>query len=156
MYLNFIILRLSLVANGSLLISEILRTDSGLYECSAQNMAGRKDANPAILKVLTPPRVIRGPSNTEVIEGDRIDIPCEIDGDPKPVSIWQRDGKSFPEGRARILLDNTLRIEDVRADDEGKYHCKAFNDGGNITISIEIHVFGKYLKQNIYTKPNFY
>ncbi|XP_055853853.1 roundabout homolog 3-like [Episyrphus balteatus] len=133
--------RLSMVEGGSLMISEVQVSDAGKYECSAQSMAGRKNAPPATLKVLTPPYIVRGPTDTEVIESERVDIPCELVGDPKPIASWHRDGGSLPEGRSRVLLDNTLRIEDARAEDQGTYTCKGFNEGGNISLSIKLSVF---------------
>lgn len=53
-------------------------SDAGKYECSAQSMAGSKTAPAAMLKVLAPPTVLRGPQDTEVIEGDGLDLPCEV------------------------------------------------------------------------------
>lgn len=70
--------RLSTVDSGSLLISEVQASDAGKYECSAQNQAGSRTAPPAMLKVLAPPTVLRGPQDTEVIEGDGLDLPCEV------------------------------------------------------------------------------
>lgn len=70
--------RLSMVDSGSLMISEVQASDAGKYECSAQSMAGSKEAPPAMLKVLAPPTIVRGPQDTEVIEGDGLDLPCEV------------------------------------------------------------------------------
>lgn len=70
--------RLSTVDSGSLLISEVQASDAGKYECSAQNQAGSRTAPPAMLKVLAPPTILRGPQDTEVIEGDGLDLPCEV------------------------------------------------------------------------------
>lgn len=60
------------------MISEVQPSDAGKYECSAQSMAGIRTAPPAMLKVLAPPTVLRGPQDTEVIEGDGLDLPCEV------------------------------------------------------------------------------
>lgn len=67
--------------SGSLLISEVQASDAGKYECSAQSMAGSKNSPPATLKVLAPPTVLRGPQDTEVIEGEGLDLPCEVSFD---------------------------------------------------------------------------
>lgn len=53
-------------------------TDAGSYECSAQSMAGSKTTPSVTLKVLAPPTLLRGPQETEVIEGDGLDLPCEV------------------------------------------------------------------------------
>lgn len=70
--------RLSMVEQGSILISEVQPIDAGKYECSAQSMAGSKTAPPAILKVLAPPTILSRPQDTEVIEGEGLDLPCEV------------------------------------------------------------------------------
>lgn len=67
-----------MIDSGSLMISEVQPSDAGKYECTAQSMAGIKSSPPAMLKVLTPPTVLRGPQDTEVIEGEGLDIPCEV------------------------------------------------------------------------------
>lgn len=144
--------RLSMVEGGSLMISEVQANDAGRYECAAQNMAGSKSALPAVLKVLAPPTIIRGPQDTEVIEGEGLDIPCEITGDPKPYVSWHRDDGHLPEGRSRTLLDNTLRIEDARAEDQGSYTCKGYNEGGNVSVTIKLSVYGKHNYKLIRTK----
>lgn len=138
--------RLSLVDSGSLMISEVLSSDAGTYECSAQSMAGRRSAPVTTLKVLAPPTVVRGPHDTEVIEGEGLDLPCELAGDPIPTVSWYRETGNLPEGRSRVLLDNTLRIEDTRPEDQGQYICKGQNEGGNVSITVTLHV---------YAVPNF-
>lgn len=70
--------RLSTVDLGSLMISEVQASDAGKYECTAQSMAGTKTAPPAVLKVIAPPTIIRGPQDTEVVEGEGLDLPCDV------------------------------------------------------------------------------
>uniref|UniRef100_A0AAG5DL88 Roundabout n=1 Tax=Anopheles atroparvus TaxID=41427 RepID=A0AAG5DL88_ANOAO len=131
----------SLVDSGSLLISEIQPSDSGKYECSAQSMAGTKTTPAVHLKVLAPPTIVKSPHDTEVLEGEGFDLPCGLAGDPKPTVTWRKESGRLPEGRSRKLLDNTLRIEDARQEDEGKYYCEGHNEGGNVTISVYLYVY---------------
>lgn len=56
---------------------------------------------------------------------------------------WHRDNGNLPEGRSRVLLDNTLRIEDARPEDQGRYICMAHNEGGNVTVAVKLYVYGK-------------
>lgn len=69
----------------------------------------------------------------------------QLTGDPLPVVTWHRGNSNLPEGRSRILLDNTLRIEDTRPEDQGRYICKGHNEGGNVSIAVNLHVYGRYL-----------
>lgn len=132
-----------MIDQGSIMISEVQASDAGKYECSAQSMAGSKTAPAAMLKVLAPPTIVRGPQDSEVIEGEGIDLPCDVTGDPKPIVAWSRDNGILPDGRTRVLLDNTLRIEDARPEDQGRYICKAHNEGGNVSVAVKLFVYGK-------------
>lgn len=69
----------------------------------------------------------------------------QLTGDPVPTVSWHRENGNLPEGRSRVLLDNTLRIEDARQEDQGKYICRGHNEGGNVTVAVELYVFGKYV-----------
>lgn len=69
-----------------------------------------------------------------------------MSGDPTPIVSWHRENGNLPEGRSRILLDNTLRIEDARPEDQGRYFCKGHNEGGNVTVSVRLYVYGMCLK----------
>lgn len=70
---------------------------------------------------------------------------------------WVRDNGKLPEGRSRVLLDNTLRIEDARAEDQGRYICKGHNEGGNVSVAVKLYVYGKHINViNIKDKETFY
>lgn len=73
----------------------------------------------------------------------------QLVGDPKPIVVWHRENGNLPEGRSRVLLDNTLRIEDARPEDQGRYVCKAHNEGGNVSVAVLLFVYGK-IKIKIY------
>jgi hypothetical protein len=66
----------------------------------------------------------------------------QLAGDPTPTVTWHRENGNLPDGRARVLLDNTLRIEDTRPEDQGRYICKGYNEGGNVTIDARLYVYG--------------
>lgn len=74
----------------------------------------------------------------------------QLTGDPLPIVTWHRENGKLPEGRARILLDNTLRIEDTRPEDQGRYVCKGHNEGGNVTIAVKLHIYGNHIASTYY------
>lgn len=76
-------------------------------------------------------------------------IISQLTGDPKPIVTWNRDNGNLPEGRSRVLLDNTLRIEDARPEDQGQYICKAHNEGGNVSVAVKLYVYGKKKRTSI-------
>lgn len=72
---------------------------------------------------------------------------------------WVRDNGKLPEGRSRVLLDHTLRIEDARAEDQGRYICKGHNEGGNVSVAVKLYVYGKHKHINVINikdKETFY
>lgn len=76
----------------------------------------------------------------------------QLTGDPMPIGEWHRENGNLPEGRSRILLDNTLRIEDTRPEDQGRYVCKGHNEGGNVSIAVQLHIYGKLIPFTLSTQ----
>lgn len=72
-------------------------------------------------------------------------------GDPVPVVTWQRENGNLPDGRSRILLDNTLRIENSRPEDQGKLN-KSIVDYNSLFISMVLFSFKS--SRNIFFKGN--
>lgn len=64
---------------------------------------------------------------------------------------WHRENGPLPEGRSRILLDNTLRLEDTRPEDHGRYICNGHNEGGNVSIAVKLYVYGKHVVHFIHS-----
>lgn len=55
-----------------------------------------------------------------------------------------------------MLLDNTLRIEDARPEDQGQYICKAHNEGGNVSVAVKLYVYGKKKRTSILVRYKSY
>ncbi|KAF0297409.1 Roundabout 2 [Amphibalanus amphitrite] len=86
------------------------------------------------------PHLVRGPTDTTVLVGDSVDLQCQVAGDPPPSVYWSRKNDRMPVGRINVLGDKTLRIEQVRAQDEGTYVCEADNVVGSVTASATVTV----------------
>ncbi|XP_075765709.1 roundabout homolog 3 isoform X1 [Pelodiscus sinensis] len=127
---------------GKLMMSHARKSDAGLYVCVATNMVGERDSEPAELVVFERPTFIRRPSNQVVLAEDNVDFPCEVQGDPVPMSRWRKEEGELPRGRAEIQIDNTLRLSRVSAEDEGTYTCVAENSVGKAEASgsLSVHV----------------
>lgn len=48
------------------------------------------------------------------------------------------------------MLDNTLRIDDARLEDQGRYVCRGHNEGGNVSVVVSLFVYGKYSWHNVF------
>lgn len=76
-----------------------------------------------------------------VLKGQSVQFQCRVGGDPDPNILWRRDDGKMPIGRAQILDDKSLRIENVEPVDEGLYICDAENLVGSVSAraSLTVH-----------------
>ena len=75
-------------------------------------------------------------------EGATIEFHCEVLGEAD--ITWNKEGSSVKQPNWRQLKDNTLRIENVKADDEGEYICTARNAAGAVKAAATLKIECKY------------
>ncbi|KAG5843833.1 hypothetical protein ANANG_G00155090 [Anguilla anguilla] len=136
------------IRGGKLMISNTRKSDAGMYVCVGTNMVGEKDSDPAELVVFERPMFLRRPLNQVALAEDTVDFLCEVHGDPTPTVRWRREEGELPRGRSEIRNDNTLRLTQVRAEDEGTYTCVSENSVGKAeasgTLQVRVGPFRKY------------
>ncbi|XP_056300191.1 roundabout homolog 3 isoform X3 [Pseudoliparis swirei] len=127
---------------GKLMISNSRKGDAGMYVCVGTNMVGEKDSDPAELVVFERPVFTRQPVNQVVLADDTVDFFCEVHGDPTPTVRWRREEGELPRARFEIRSDNSLRLTQVRGEDEGTYTCVSENSVGKAESSgtLQVHV----------------
>jgi len=135
--------RISVNNEGSLVIVDSRREDSGVYTCVAYNIAGEKESRPARLLVKDKPKFDHSPQDVLVEEGVDVEFNCEANGDPMPTIIWRREEGSIPQGRSSIGADRSLRISRVKVQDEGIYVCRAENTVGHVEALARLTVHSK-------------
>ncbi|XP_063059336.1 roundabout homolog 3 [Engraulis encrasicolus] len=130
------------VRGGKLMISNTRKSDAGMYVCVGTNMVGERDSDPAELVVFERPMFVRRPVNQAVLADDTVDFLCEVQGDPTPTIRWRKDEGELPRGRSEIRSDSSLRLTQVRAEDEGTYTCVSENSVGKTEASgtLQVHV----------------
>ncbi|KAL4608688.1 hypothetical protein GN956_G24813 [Arapaima gigas] len=130
------------IRGGKLMISNTRKSDAGMYVCVGTNMVGEKDSDPAELVVFERPVFVRRPVNQVVLADDTVDFACEVHGDPNPTVRWRREEGELPRGRSEIRSDNSLRLSQIRAEDEGTYTCVSENSVGKAEASatLQVHV----------------
>ncbi|KAJ8368298.1 hypothetical protein SKAU_G00083260 [Synaphobranchus kaupii] len=139
---------------GKLMISNTRKSDAGMYVCVGTNMVGERDSDPAELVVFERPMFIRRPLNQVVVVDDTVDFLCEAHGDPAPTVRWRREEGELPRGRSEIRSDNSLRLFQVRAEDEGTYTCVSENSVGKAETSGTLQVrVGPFLPPQIVIRP---
>ncbi|XP_077013357.1 hemicentin-1 isoform X4 [Tamandua tetradactyla] len=127
--------------SGSMKITETRISDSGMYLCVATNIAG--NVTQAVkLNVHVLPKIQQGPKLMKVRVGQRIDLPCNVQGMPLPVITWFKGGRAvLADGRQRISSpDGTLRIDQAVLSDAGVYSCIATNIAGSDEMEITLQV----------------
>lgn len=122
-----------------LTVMNVSKADVGEYWCTAENEAGSRTSNRALLSVEEKPLFILSPEDTIAKVDGSVTLHCVArSGDTLAAISWIRDsggGAREPinsTGRWSFLNDGNLNIQPVRADDEGRYTCLAH---GNVTSS---------------------
>ncbi|MGH0166459.1 UNVERIFIED_CONTAM: hypothetical protein FKN15_050944 [Acipenser sinensis] len=121
------------VRNGVLAINTVSLSDSGMYQCVAENKHGVIYSNAELQVIAIPPDFIQNQLKklTTVIEGGEAVIECKPRMSPKGVLSWRKGNEALRENeRITVLEDGSLRITNVTKSDDGSYTCVAKNQFG--------------------------
>ncbi|KAG8556198.1 hypothetical protein GDO81_017962 [Engystomops pustulosus] len=128
-----------------LIILESESSDSGSYECIAENDAGssRKLIN---VNVHVPPKIIdnRGTQvELTAVLGTSMNIECLVTGVPTPQINWLKNGLPLPVSPQVRLLSSgqVFRISRIQKSDEGVYTCVSSNRAGVDKKQYNLQVF---------------
>ncbi|XP_078319648.1 protein sidekick-like isoform X2 [Crassostrea virginica] len=140
--------------NGTLTITFLDMTESGVYMCFARNDAGETKKATWIKVNSSPPEIIDKPENLTITEGSNARLPCEATGAPKPTVAWTKMTSSGPVDvvsgeRTQILENGQLLIVTAVSTDSGHYVCNASNSRGSQTAEAFLEVYVK----TIITQP---
>lgn len=113
-----------------------------------------KKCHTNIVLVTVKPFFSKEPSDVTVLKGQSVQFQCRVGGDPDPNILWRRDDGKMPIGRAQILDDKSLRIENVEPVDEGLYICDAENLVGSLSARASLTVHCEYPASFFCLKPN--
>ncbi|EHA98367.1 Hemicentin-1, partial [Heterocephalus glaber] len=117
---------------------------TGRYTCMAENAVGRAERRFS-LSVLVPP-VLLGDADaltnvTAALHGPLV-LLCEATGVPPPKVRWFREEEPIRPGEDTYLLagGRVLQLPLVRAEDAGRYSCRASNEVGEDWLHYELLV----------------
>ncbi|XP_044304103.1 fibroblast growth factor receptor-like 1 isoform X2 [Varanus komodoensis] len=89
-----------------------------------------------------PPRVADKVIHRQCVRlGRTIKLLCPVEGDPPPLTMWTKDGRTIHSGWTRFrVLQQGLRIKEVESEDAGSYVCKATNGFGSTNVNYTLIV----------------
>lgn len=104
------------------------------------NRACNRFCEPCLFFASAKPRIQPAPSLLKALVGQRVSLPCVVQGEPSPEVTWFHNG--LPVG---VKNTTPLRIQQVSLDDQGTYQCVARNSAGQETLEIKLEILGEYL-----------
>ncbi|MBN3312119.1 HMCN1 protein, partial [Atractosteus spatula] len=130
-----------LTLDGTLIIKNMVRKDSGVYSCLASNAAGT-DRQTSVLTFIEAPQITVVQQAILIGLGDTTIMECRATGIPLPEVLWYKgDLQLRPSSFVSIDgLRGILRIKETQDEDAGDYTCVAINDAGTAMGRVTLDV----------------
>ncbi|XP_062970086.1 contactin-3 [Cynocephalus volans] len=121
------------IENGALTISNLNVTDSGMFQCIAENKHGLVYSSAELKVVASAPDFSKNPMKklVQVQMGSLVSLDCKPRASPRALSSWKKGDVIVQEHeRISFLKDGGLKIANVTKADAGAYTCTAENQFG--------------------------
>uniref|UniRef100_A0A8C0E6E7 Contactin 3 n=1 Tax=Balaenoptera musculus TaxID=9771 RepID=A0A8C0E6E7_BALMU len=121
------------IENGALTISNLNVTDSGMFQCIAENKHGLVYSSAELKVVASAPDFSKTPMKKliQVQVGSEVSLDCKPRASPRALSSWKQGDVPVQETeRIYFLKDGGLKIANVTKADAGIYTCIAENQFG--------------------------
>ena len=91
--------------------------------------------------------IVKGPNDTEILQGQNAILDCVARGHPTPKVVWAMGGNGDkpipPDSRFVIMPGGSLLIQNAKMKDAGIYQCIAINGAGSDSAGAIIRVKGR-------------
>jgi len=114
--------------NSVLKISDVRKSDSDAYFCSAVNLLGNAERKTQLVVVSLPVFTVKPPVKVFAATGETWTLNCNATGDPRPVISWKRQETALLVNRSQ-RKGEALILRDLRREDAGIYICVATSAG---------------------------
>ncbi len=141
--------RVSVSAEGTLVIEQVSVYDRGHYKCIASNPAGADTATVRLQVVAAPPGIVEEKRQyVKAGVSQNLWLSCTGQGSPQPTVHWVlqdgsqvRSNRRASNTRISVFENGTLHIKDLSETDSGKYECIATSSTGSerrvVTLTVE-------------------
>ncbi|XP_060590949.1 uncharacterized protein LOC132745946 isoform X3 [Ruditapes philippinarum] len=129
--------RLTVMGNGTLVVSQVAMSDSGNYRCTAISSIGNGESEIVQVEVKDPPRFIIRPEATYIKTlGQSVTMACAAAGTPLPQITWRNKETGMLQSNGRVQrVGGNLTIHNLQKSDHGVYECEASNEVRKIVVS---------------------
>ncbi|XP_058043074.1 immunoglobulin superfamily member 10 isoform X1 [Ahaetulla prasina] len=153
--LHYVNDKVFLFPNGTLLVRNIVPSDSGKYECIATSSTG-SERRVVLLQVehrdIIPRISATSQRWTQLNFGNRLLLNCSAIGEPKPRIMWRLPSKAVVDqwhrmgSRIHVYPNGSLAVESITEKDAGDYICVARNRMGDDLTLLKVSVTMKPAK----------
>ncbi|XP_011643223.1 interference hedgehog-like isoform X1 [Pogonomyrmex barbatus] len=146
----------SIRSSIGLTLVHVQPADRGEYDC-VWGTDNRQIKSAIILRVVEPPRVTKQPSACKFHEGGKLQLSCDVMGEPQPIIEWLINGESLMPSRTQDMIGSTLLISEVEKKHAGIVQCVASNEYGShsgynlLQVQPKEHVVGGKVE----SKPDY-
>ncbi|KAF9422086.1 hypothetical protein HW555_002107 [Spodoptera exigua] len=125
---------------NELSIKSVSAYDSGTYTCTATSTIGSSHKDFPLI-VYDFPKIITSTPETllEVLEGQRVELPCSTAGVPSPLVEWTQNGAPLSDHRKYVDEYGLSFVANLT--DFGDYVCTASNLYGNTSVKYTVHIW---------------
>ncbi|XP_050169204.1 contactin-6 isoform X2 [Myiozetetes cayanensis] len=121
------------IENGTLIIPVLNVSDSGLYQCVAENKYDTIYASAELRVMAAAPDFSKNPvKKTSVVQvGGEVTIGCKPSASPRAVITWRKGSELLHHNKRVVFLeDGSLRLSNITRADAGVFTCVATNQFG--------------------------
>ncbi|KAL6111322.1 cntn3 [Pungitius sinensis] len=126
------------IENGALSIATVNLSDSGVYQCVAENKHGIIYSSAQLMVLASPPSFSRSPLKAllKARSGSQVTLECKPQASPPAISLWKKGNEILQRTERITLLSNgTLKIANVSRRDAASYTCVAKNQFGTASTT---------------------
>ncbi|XP_030585819.1 LOW QUALITY PROTEIN: contactin-3 [Archocentrus centrarchus] len=126
------------IENGAVSISSLNLSDSGMYQCVAENKHGIIYSSAQLMVLASPPSFSKSPLRAllKARSGSEVTLECKPQASPPAISLWKKGNEILQRTeRITLLPDGTLKIANVTKRDAASYTCIAKNQFGTASTT---------------------